>query len=218
MKQKIANLKPVKNSQLSIVPTSCESQGNCQRLSQRGFTLIELMVSIVLIFVMTAAILPSMNNYSQFIEVRQEAQKLKTLLLDAQGRAGGNLNECGIVESTTAYGIYFNQTNESFEMTAYKGKPAPIESCGPAIKTYNKSPGIEILINGTKSQINILFDVPKVLPGTKVVRWGNPSGYQNDANKCINSLDLIVRSISNPLIQEKLTINCLTGVIEVTPI
>lgn len=79
-----------------------------------AFSLIELMVSMALIAILTAAAIPSFNEFFRSQSLTQAFKSLKTDLRVAQSRSlsGATVSETGGVKASKAWGINFDSTNK----------------------------------------------------------------------------------------------------------
>lgn len=134
----------------------------------KGFTLVELMISISIIAILTIAAIPSFSGFSKSQALTQAFKTLKSDLRIAQSRSisgatvGGNAKAWGIyfVNSASQY-IIFTCT-PAVTYTDYTSYIRGNASCPSDFKTVNL--GSQVKINGltangvATSPLSIVFD------------------------------------------------------------
>lgn len=82
----------------------------------RGFTLIEVIITITILVIITTALLPNYNKFSETIGIRREAQEVAYSVREVQASAFAvkgfdHDNNPGTPQVFTAWGININKTN-----------------------------------------------------------------------------------------------------------
>lgn len=141
---------------------------NYQLSTSLGFTLVELMISIAIIAILTAAAIPSFTDFSKSQTLTQNFKTLKSDLRIAQSRS---ISGATVAGAAKAWGIYFD-TGSSGQYTIIACTPAanladypnyrfgiPGSICTTTVKTVNLGSQVKInSIGGAASPLSLVFD------------------------------------------------------------
>jgi type II secretion system protein H len=141
-----------------------------RRSAQRGLTLVELMVVVVIISVLAALALPGMLSSTKDLSVYQAAQRIAELVQNGRSRALATGSAHAIVFSTNANGKFAVQQGTRIVGAPAAGlPPIPINTCRQAgafgmdisgtvattsVVTPNTSPVLDQLVFATDGRLS----------------------------------------------------------------
>lgn len=107
----------------------------------RGFTLIELIVTMALLAILVSGLLASYNNYNQSERVRTGAQSVKANVRLAQSRALSGVKPASGCTELVGYTVSFTVNAYSFQALCSEGAAGPTISLTlPAAVSFSPVP------------------------------------------------------------------------------
>lgn len=94
---------------------------------QKGFTLLEILVSIAIISLVSAVILPNLTSFNSGQQVKIVASELKNTLKNASSRSSSNI-KCSGTKASSAWVVTINNNPVSFNLRPIcddQSTPAP---------------------------------------------------------------------------------------------
>lgn len=142
---------------------------------QTGFTLIEIIVSLSIIFMLVGLTFAGFASLNQRQQLITAGNTIKNTLRDAQSRAYNGETDCSVCDCSSGSGMILNGWYADFSSRSIYGK------CGPNVFPTQGQPF------GISAEITI---VPHLTPPTVLTFKTYPPGTDQAATICLSQANL----------------------------